>query len=134
MAGYKEYFDSDNDKYRYNLVSSTRNFFDNQFIDKKYRRMMTLSDFSDINKSFLEATKKLQDIMEDTKDDDNEVRTILTLVNNQYRKVAKVYRDDMRIVLWLRSLNSQSSMRYSITTELRQAFYDNTTPVIHKAR
>lgn len=131
LQGYYEC--DDKDQYKYKLIRTTKNFFDAMFTEKRYRRTFVLSEYPEINKEYLEETKKLQDLMQEKlKDESDEDHTMLQLVNNQYRKLSKVCADDMKIVLWLKSLTSISSICFSIDSDLRLKYGDDSTPVIHK--
>lgn len=130
LKGYIEC--EDKDKYRFKLISSTKNFFDAMFSDKAYRITMTLSEYPDINKGLLTHTKELTDLMEECDDSDHEMDILLKLIDNQYRKLSIVVKDDMNIYLWLRRMNSKSSMYHDIPSELRRKYDDPRTPVIHR--
>lgn len=130
LKGYIE--TEDKDKYRFKLISSTKNFFDAMFRDKSYRITFTLSQYPEISRGLLTHTKELVDLMEKCDDSDHEMDIMLKLINNQYTKLSVVAKDDMNIFLWLRRINSKSSMYHDISSELRRKFDDNTTPVIHR--
>lgn len=118
------------------VISSTIHFYDTMFTDeKKYRHKIVLADMKNINKGFLVLTKKLQTLMEsleETAKTDNELKQLLCLSDNQYKKLSKVYRDDMKIYLWLSTSNSKV-YKYDIDVDLRVTFNDKSTPVIHRA-
>ena len=132
LEGYLEYKKGDSEEYAGKLLHTTAKFFDTMFTDANYRMRMTLSDMVDINKAFLEETKRLQDMLEKINDDGGEVRNMVQVYNNQFRRVGKVYRDDMNIYLWLSSSGSKV-YNHIIDADLRRKFYDPATPVMHRA-
>ena len=90
----------------------------------------------DIVKGFLEQTKKLQDILDahiDEANMDPELKTLLEMTNNQYRKITKVNRDDLKIYTWLLFGETARNHdgKYDIPVSLRVAYEDPKTPVIH---
>lgn len=137
INGYVDYLKKDEKTYAGKVLSTTLHFYNSMFEDKKYRRQMTLSEMKSINKSFLEQTKRLQDIMEGlvSKYGDEakpgELGELLFMSDNQYNKISKVYKDDMQIYLWLSTSNSKL-LRREISVDLRVAFNDKTTPVMHR--
>ena len=99
---------------------------------KKYRRKMYLPEIKDSYADFLRGTKELQTLMESSierSQSDPEFHMLLTMTNNQYRKLSKVCRDDMQIYLWLCTENL--SNQYHISGKLRADFVDDNTPVLH---
>lgn len=134
IEGYISYRDKGDNTYAGKVLSTTIYFYNAMFNDTdKYRRRMTLAEMKGINKEFLEQTKRLQSLLEKyskDKSDDKELSQLLNLTNNQYAKISKVYKDDMKIYLWLTSLNSRF-LRKSIDVDLRIAFEDKSTPVMH---
>ena len=105
------------------------------FEDEKYRRIITLSDFRNLNKLFLIKTKELQTLLETYSEDKSnlEVHAMCEMTDNQYRKIAKVHKDDMQIYMWL--VRSNSSVFYKALDEkTKRAFYDNSTPVMHQVK
>lgn len=137
VEGYTSYSaDDENDKYKDKVLSITRNFYNSMFTDiKKYRKNnIVLREFQDINIAFLEGSKRLKEMLETLSNSDNlscEMESLIFLTDNQYKKLNKVHRDDMKIYLWLSSSNS-SVFKYEIDSSLRKAFNDKTSPVIHK--
>ena len=100
VDGYAEYSKGDDQKYNGKVLTISRNFYDHMFTDKKrYRKKITLDQFKDINELYLKKTKQLQTIIEGYLADKNissEMNSFLTLTNNQYKKLSKVYKDDMQ--------------------------------------
>ena len=99
---------------------------------KKYRRKLFLPEIKDTYADFLRGTKELQALLEANLNRGNidpEFRMLLTMTDNQYRKISKVCRDDMQIYLWLAT--EDSSYEYHISGKLRADFVDSNTPVIH---
>lgn len=135
VEGYMEYVKSGKTTYAGKVISTTHTFYDNMFSnDKKYRKTISLYDMKDINESFLVETKRLQSLLEDYSEYEDitmEGKALLKMTDNQYRKLSKVYRDDMQIYLWLITYkNSDSS--FNISDKLYEDFMDKTTPVMHK--
>lgn len=88
----------------------------------------------DINESFLVQTKRLQSLLEDYSEYEDitmEGKALLKMTDNQYRKLSKVYRDDMQIYLWLITYKNPDSS-FNISDKLYEDFKDKTTPVMHK--
>ena len=128
IDGYVEYANDNTKQYEGKVLAVTRNFFNSMFIDKKkYRKKINLDEFVEINKRYLEKTKQLQSIIERYLKDGSisrELDSLLRLTDNQYKKIAKVYRDDMKIYLWLTSSNSKF-FAYHLDESTR-------SPVMHK--
>jgi hypothetical protein len=130
IEGYFKYKENGDEKYADKLIASTHKFFDDMFTDVKYRKPFNLIDMKQINEEFLANTKKLQTLLEADYKSGSEEYAILKMTDNQYNKLMKVYRDDVRIYIWL-------STRYtpftkSLEPRLIQAFENKNTPVIHK--
>ena len=134
VEGYITYSTKEDKKYKDKVLSITKNFYNTMFTDPKYRKRIVLEDFVDISKSFLEGTKKLQTIMESCLESEYvsyEMKSLITMTDNQYKKVSKVYKDDMNIYLWLNSYDSKF-FKHCISDSTRRAFADRKTPVMHK--
>jgi hypothetical protein len=129
MEGYLEYNANRDRKYASRLLATTAKFYDATFESKKYRMTMGLPDMPDIQYDFLVQSKKLQDIMVKVNDVEDELHAMLLLTNNQYRKLSRVFSDDMKIWLWLSS--SDTLHPTSIDSDLRNKFHDKNTPVMH---
>lgn len=144
MTGYINYKEKGNNEYSDKVLSQTIYLYNTMFTDKKYRTKIELSQMTDINRSFLEGTKKLQTLLDEqtkllqTKEgpDAEELNKMIMLTNNQYGKLSKVYHDDMSIYLWLISSKSKIKFlnRYNIDSKLRVDFNDKHTPVMHKVK
>lgn len=136
IDGYKSYADTDDKKYDGKVLSISRNFYDRMFTDKdNYRMKINLEQFKDINKEYLIKTKQLQSLIESYLADKNmtsEMNALITLTNNQYKKLSRVMKDDMKIYLWLSTSNSKL-FAYSIDNSTRSEFSNNNSPVMHKA-
>jgi hypothetical protein len=136
IDGYKSYADTDDKKYDGKVLSISRNFYDRMFTDKdNYRMKINLEQFKDINKEYLIKTKQLQSLIESYLADKNmtsEMNALITLTNNQYKKLSRVMKDDMKIYLWLSTSNSKL-FAYSIDNATRSEFSNNNSPVMHKA-
>lgn len=133
VNGYIEYKEKDSGKYSGKVLGTAKSFYDAMFTNKKkYRRKLYLSEIKDTYADFLRGTKELQKLLEDNVEranGDPEFRILITMTDNQYRKLSKVCRDDMQIYLWLATENT--SYEYSISGKLRADFVDDNTPVIH---
>lgn len=135
IQGYLSYSDSGNDKYEGKVISTTKSFYDSMFDNKKYRKTIILSDFKEINKKFLEKTKELQTLLEKYSCDKTktELCALCEMTDKQYRKLGKVYHDDMKIYLALTTSNSKF-FKKEMDAELRKNFNDKSTPVMHIKR
>ena len=137
VKGYVDYKSKGTDKYKGQVAGQTIQFYNRMFTDdKKYRRKMYLADMKDIVKGFLEKTKLLQEIMEQYVDEsaiDPEMKTLLELTDNQFKKVSKVNKDDIEIYMWLMydGTFKNHDHKYDLPTSLRVAFNTPSTPVMH---
>jgi hypothetical protein len=133
VNGYIEYKEKDSSKYAGKVLGTAKSFYDGMFSNKKkYRRKLFLPEIKDTYADFLRGTKELQALLEANLNRGNidpEFRMLLTMTDNQYRKISKVCRDDMQIYLWLAT--EDSSYEYHISGKLRADFVDSNTPVIH---
>lgn len=137
IKGYIECKSTGAYKYKNTAVSTTVQFYNNMFKDPKYRRRIHLSDMDELMSGFLEYTNKLQSIMDEHLKElnvDAEMKTMFELTNNQYRKVAKVNRDDMEIFLWLVYKNEINGKSHGISGSLRAAYLNDSTPVMHEVK
>ena len=104
------------------------------FTDKEYKRKINLSEFRDINFNYLKRTKELQSVVESTLKDaesNGELNSLIRMIDNQFKKLAKVNRDDMKIYLWI--VNSDSTFfKFKLDEKTRKAYYDKSSPVMHK--
>ena len=126
IDGYLEYKESGSNEYNGKVDSSTVAFYDKMFVDPKYRHDITLSEFRAANVDYLKLTKQLQDKMQELeKCLDTEATRLLHITDRQYRKIGKVYQDDMNLYLWLVT-DTQ------IPTSLKNWYTDQNSPVMHK--
>lgn len=136
VKGYNDYKRGSTGKYKGQVVTSMASFYNKMFTDDKtYRKKIHLRDMNDLIESFLKKTKELNDLLDSMVHDaelDVEVKNVIEVTNNQYRKIAKVNRDDMRIYLWLCYKDTFRRDTFSIPLELRMAFKDKRTPVMHE--
>ena len=130
LDGYVEYNKGEDKKYSAKILATTAKFYDAIFESHKYRKTITLPDMKQLEADFLEGTKRLQDILVKMNDKDDELQAMLIMTNNQYRKLSKVFHDDMRIWLWLVTSNSYNP--YNLDAATRAKFNDKSTPVMHK--
>ena len=144
VEGFIKYKESGSGKYGTDVAATTVQFYNSMFEadfdpnkTKKhgeYRHVMYLTDFPSMMESFLKETKLLQDIMESHVNETNidpEMKLVLQLTDNQYRKIAKVNRDDMSIFLWLSWAETFRADKFNIPPTLRAMFNDPLTPVMH---
>lgn len=136
IEGYIDYKEKGNKNYSGKVLQTTEFFYSKMFDDKKkYRRLVTLEDIRGTAAEFLKDSKNLQVVMENASkydDSDDELRQLISLTDNQYRKLSKVYKDDMKIYMWL-STSKSPIRRRTISADLRTDFKDKTTPVLHVA-
>lgn len=136
LDGYKKYANGeDNKKYEGKVLSISRNFFEKMFSSKEYRKKINLNEFRENNFNFLKRTKELKGIIESTlkeSEGNAELNSLIRMIDNQFKKLAKVNKDDMKIYLWIVNKDSKF-FSYNIDDKTRKAFYDKTTPVMHKA-
>lgn len=136
VDGYAQYSKEGDKKYNGKVLTISRNFYDRMFTDKKYRRKITLDQFKDVNTIFLQKTKQIQNLIEGylkQEEKTSEMSSFLSLTNNQYKKIAKVYRDDMKIYLWLTTSNSKF-FSFNLDASTRSEFTNKFAPVMHKAK
>lgn len=138
LEGYCSYRDKGDDKYDEKLIPSTKTYYDKMFesqgsSDSKYRKQMTLADMQTINEAYVTGTAQLNTIMESVmeKYPDTEAEAIVKMTGNQYKKVAKVYGDDMRLYLWLATKQSRVNPKCAPVKD-RVNFWDTNTPVMHR--
>jgi len=128
LEGFQSYKRSGEKKYKHKVITSTYGFYNAMFTSDKYRKNITLSEFASNNFKFVEKSKKLNTLIKQMrKSVDNEVLNVARISENQYKKLAKVNRDDMKIYLWL-------VKGKSISDDLREFYSDNTSPVMHKIK
>lgn len=134
IDGYKQYSEADKHEYDGKILRISQKFYDKMFTDKKYRKVIDLDQYKDMNSSYLKKTKTLQTIIETYLKDKTisaEMDALIRLTNNQYKKLAKVCRDDMKIYLWLTTSGSKF-FAYHLDETTRSAYSDKKAPVMHK--
>lgn len=135
LDGYKKYANGENSKkYEGKVLTMTRAFFDKMFTAKEYRKKINLSEFRENNFNYLKKTKELKGIIESTLKEDNksaELNSLIRMIDNQFKKLAKVNKDDMKIYLWIVNADSKF-FKFNLDANTRKAFFDKTTPVMHK--
>lgn len=130
LEGYQRYKRDGNDKYKHDVLTSTYQYFDKMFDpnSKKYRKKMSLSKFSDMNKNFVIKTKEFINVINTMKKSvDNETLSLARISENQFKKLSKVHSDDMKLYMWLVA-------NASIPSDLRVNYNDTHTPVMHKLK
>ena len=138
LEGYIEYRNGNSTEYDDKIINSTKKFYDDMFVDMSlsspYRRQITLADMQSINESFVTGTAGLISVMESVSSayQDSKTAQLLTMTTNQYRKLAKVYGDDMHLYLWLANEANQVTPRRLAPLDKRVAFADVKTPVMHR--
>jgi len=138
IKGYVSYKGEDGETYRGKVLSTTVHFYEQMFTDKKaYRVNFDLTDMNGITEDFLKGSKELQSLINtysaEEHDDDKELKSLISLTENQYAKVMKVHKDDMQIYIWLTTRDNRVG-RANITPTLLSAFKDQSTPVIHEKK
>ena len=138
IDGYIRCKASGNYRYKDSAIGTTVQFYNNMFVDKKYRRRISLNEMNDLIKGFLEWTDRLQTIMDEHLHElgvDTEMKTMFELTNNQYRKLAKVNRDDMEIYLWLLYQNKiDTKKKRSLPSNLKIMYENLSTPVMYEIK
>lgn len=136
IKGYVEYKNSGDTKFLGKVVSTCTNFYGAMFSDNKYRKKFILDEFKGIVKDYLVHTKELttliDEIGENVEPTDYELKNLLIMTSNQYRKIGKVFSDDMDIYFWLNTAGSQI-YNHKISDKLEKDYRNKQTPVIHKA-
>lgn len=131
VEGFKKYKDSGDSSYKHKVLKSTYNFYNGMFDSSeksKYRKIITLSEFPNLNYKFIEKSKDLHQLLKDLKGSvDNETLNLVNVTEKQYKKIAKVNKDDMILYMWL-------SANLTCPAELRAYYNDPNTPVMHKRK
>lgn len=131
VEGFKKYKDDGDKSYKHRVLNSTYTFYNNMFDGderSKYRKIITLSEFPNMNYKFIEKSKILHRLLKELKGSvDNETLNLITVTEKQYKKIAKVNKDDMQLYLWL-------SSNLACSSEIRTYYGDPKTPVMHKKK
>ena len=138
LEGYVSYRNGDDQTSKYDgkVIPITKKYYDGMFSDMSekspYRVQHTLEDMKNVNQTFLEGSLALKNTMESINENlsDIESQQLVAMTRNQYNKLARVYRDDMSLYLWLATRNSKTNPKIA-PIENRMAFYDTKTPVMH---
>lgn len=142
VEGYIKYKESDNnDVYKGKVLETSKYFYDSMFDYNnrhKYRQVIEISQFKSINKTYLEWTNKLTNLLEKLENDDKysndfEFDILLTMTQRQYDKIAKVYKDDCNIYLWIISKDSKY-LKHDIDSKLISHYNNDKTPVMHPGK
>ena len=142
VEGYIKYKESDNnDVYKGKVLETSKYFYDSMFdynSRHKYRQVIEISQFKSINKTYLEWTNKLTNLLEKLENDDKysndfEFDILLTMTQRQYDKIAKVYKDDCNIYLWIISKDSKY-LKHDIDSKLISHYNNDKTPVMHPGK
>lgn len=138
LEGYISYRNENDQMYDSKILASTKAFYDSMFSDmdcnSPYRKTCTLEDMrSNVMESFLTGTKNLQMVMESmqTQYPDMQTEQLIVMTNNQFNKLAKVYRDDMDLYMWLATRNSKTNPKQA-SMQNRINFMNVNTPVVHR--
>ena len=79
-----------------------------------------------MNKDFVIKSKEFINVINTMKKSvDNETLSLARIADNQFKKLAKVHEDDMKLYMWL-------AADISIPADLRVNYNDQQTPVMHK--
>ena len=131
LKGFKDYKGSGSKTYKHRVIQSTYNFYNSMFDSNengKYRKKITLSEFPNMNYKFIEKSKELHQLIQDMKKSvDNETLNLVRVTEKQYKKIAKVNRDDMVLYMWLAS-------DLVCPANVRSFYGDPSTPVMHKTK
>lgn len=133
VTGYVAYRDKKEDSFESSkIIEKTKKFYDSLFSESGYRRKFNLPEMPEINKQYLILSNELKKVLVQmiaTNDNerDLELETFIQLTSNQYKKLSKVYKDDMKLWLWL-------SFLCDCSEDLKKAHRNNNTPVIHKEK
>ena len=137
LEGYISYKDEGKTDYDGKVITSTKKYYDTMFansgVDDPYRHQITMADMGTVNESFIQGTQRLKMVMETMmeKHPDLESESLITMSRNQYNKLAKVYRDDMQLYLWLATKSSKVNPKCAPIKD-RVNFWDVNTPVMHR--
>ena len=138
LEGYVQYRDKNDTAYDDKIITSTKKYYDAMFSnldsESPYRQQITLSDMKCVNEAFVSGTQQLKVVMEQMTDKypDFETQQLATMSKNQYNKLAKVYRDDMQLYLWLATKDRHGRTAKIAPIKNRVDFMDVNTPVIHR--
>lgn len=132
FCDYKEE-NPDDRKYMDKLILSTKNFYNKMFIDKEYRTHITLNQFPEISKQFIELSKNIQVLIDNiSKSNDMDTLQMAYMVDSQFNKISRVFKDDMQIYKWL-SLSGSKIFSVGIDEDIRKSYLDVNAPVMHKS-
>lgn len=139
LEGYVQYCIEPSEKQydQKNVIASTKKFYDNMFADTSaesmYRHQTTLADMKNLNVTFLEYTRKLDDVLHFVMEqcDSAEADQLVTMSCNQFKKLAHVYNDDMKLYMWLSTRNSKTHPNV-IPIKNKVDFRNTKTPVMHR--
>lgn len=137
IEGYVSYKDKDGETYKGKVLSTTVHFYEKMFQNggKEYRVDFDLTQMQDISKNYLKGSQRLQKLIDEYKQknyqDNRELKSLIGLTENQYIKIMKVHKDDMKIYLWL-LYKDAPHFRKSISSSLLAAYKNKSTPVIHE--
>lgn len=134
LDDYMSYAAEGSDKFKDRVLPTTRNLYERMFVDREYKKIINIEDFKADNYEFLVKSKNLKDrlvgILSNEKTT-GEMNSIVRMTDNQYKKLMKVYHDDMKIYLWIVSSNS-THFKYNLDDKVKNAFMNKRTPVMHK--
>lgn len=110
----------------------TRKYDSNNGCKCKYRHIISITDFSDIMEKYLECSKRLKETIDKLNEsNDKNTLELAYMTNNQYRKLGKVFKDDILIYRWISSTGS-TIFKVELDDKLLAAYVDRTTPVMHQ--
>ena len=134
LDDYMSYALEGSNKFKDRVLPTTRNLYEKMFVEKEYKKIINIEEFKDDNYNFLVKSKALKDrlmrIMNEEKVT-GEMNSIIRMSDNQYKKLMKVYHDDMKIYLWIVSSNS-THFKYNLDDKVKNAFMNKRSPVMHK--
>lgn len=144
IQGFTDYVKDGKTDYMSKVLGLTLEHYGKMTTDPKYRTVMDLKSMAGMSEQYLELTTALMNMCNDlskyVEDPKNEVpfttqkivAEMVSLTNNHYNRISKVYSDDMDIRLWLMCMPNKY-LKHDIPAKLRADFQDKTTPVMHYA-
>jgi len=127
-------------QYKGKVLTIAKTFYEKMLInEKQYRMRIDLCQFKDVTKDFLEGANKLNSFLNEMKKTENmsaEMNSLINMTTNQFNKICRVYKDDVRIYRWRVSSKTENTIddKFApITDQLKRDFSDVSTPVMHKS-
>lgn len=137
VSSYKKYKDEGSERYKGRVLDTTLQHYKKYTVDKvTYRENFVLTEFYQKNIEFLQLTKQLKELLEENADTDSEeFKQVLLLTENEYNRIASIYRDDTSLWLWLiRHDNSFVRNKPDCPKRLVKDFNDGNKPCMHRKK